>query len=59
MTKTIRMMRTIAPTPMYMTFPLVAVNAGAPIRPAGKPSHCPQSACPNQPAYRLAMTHSE
>jgi hypothetical protein len=26
MTKTIRMMKTIALTPMYMTFPLVAVD---------------------------------
>jgi len=28
MSKTTRMIRTIVPTPMYMTFPLVAVNAG-------------------------------
>jgi hypothetical protein len=37
MSKTIRMMRTIVPIPMYMAFPLVAVKAGAQIRsmPAG------------------------
>jgi hypothetical protein len=60
MSKTTRMIRTIVPTPMYMTFPLVAVNAGAQIRPANRPSHCPQSARPNQPARPwLAMTRSE
>jgi hypothetical protein len=60
MSKTTRMIRTIVPTPMYMAFPLVAVNAGAQIRPANRPSHCPQSARPNQPARPwLAMTRSE
>jgi hypothetical protein len=60
MSKTTRTIRTIAPTPMYMTFPLVAVNAGAQIHPANRPSHCPRSVCPNQPAHpRLAMTRSE
>ena len=33
MRKTTRMMRMIVPTPMYMTFPLVAVNAGAQVLP--------------------------
>jgi hypothetical protein len=33
MRKTTRMMRTIVPIPMYMAFPLVAVNAGAQVLP--------------------------
>ena len=33
MSKTIRMMRMIVPIPMYMAVPLVAVNAGAQVRP--------------------------
>ena len=60
MSKTTRMMRTIVPTPMYMTFPLVTTKAGAQTRPANRPSHCPQSARPNPPAHPwLAMTRSE
>jgi hypothetical protein len=60
MSRTTRMIRTIVPIPMYMTLPLVAVNAGAQIRPANRPSHCPQSARPNQPTRPwLAMTRSE
>ena len=60
MSKTTRMMTTTVPTPMYMTFPLIAVNAGAQIRPANRPSLCPQSARPNQPAHPwLALTRSE
>jgi hypothetical protein len=59
MSKTTRMMTTIVPTPMYMTFPLMAVNAGAQIRPGQQTLALP-TVGPSKPADApLARTDSQ